>query len=379
MLNKNINRYYLYTFVKNLAKVRWVGFSMSFFFFMWFPIVSIMGTILVYGLTCLLIMKPIIMLMNKIWEKYTFYMHLIPSLLSFFIIINISLENHILFYLWMFVHAFTIMLSRIPLTAYFTKSLWKWKEWKEISLFNNIESIASVLAPIIFWALIDKTWIIIYVWISLVVNFIAAMILWWKQNEEKKKLNPNLSHYLKILPKRIKKWLFISNLPYPLTQDLLFIWIISILWNFTIAWFVIWIKILFEIALTYIVWRFCDRWKIRNIFYIMIIISSAFWFLVLWIDNPIYASAIQILFGMTNLVIDIPIKYEYHKEAKKSWKEIEFSIAKEIAVQWWIVAGSIPIIFLAYILQDKWHYLFPIWILMPIWYAMIIQKSIKLQ
>lgn len=394
MKNAKLNSYYLYTFIHSLIQVRWAFFSMSFFYFMGFSIISIMTTILIFWITSLLLLKPVIKIMNRIWEKYVFFLHLIPSVISFFIVINISLDSTYLLYLWMFVHAFTVMFSSIPLTAFLSKLLSKDKMWKEIWYMNNISNVASVIAPIAFWALIDKTWLIIYMWISVCVNFIASFVLWWNW-DYKVNLNSSIFHYIKAFPKKLWKWIFISNLPYVLTNDILFIWIISILGNFTVAWFVIWIKTLLEIILTYLIWNYCDKWKVRRIFYLIVIFSSFFWFLVPWVSEPFYASMVQITFWMMNLVLWIPVEYEYHKKAKEDWREIDFSIWKQVMVQSWLVVGTLIIILLTYFLQSlfmtnlllevwlnsfvwrEWALLFPLWIIMPIWYYIIIWKGKK--
>jgi hypothetical protein len=50
----------------------------------------------------------------------------------------------------MFIHAFTVMLSRIPLTAYFTKVLKENSSGKQLSYLDILDNVTSIIAPIVF-------------------------------------------------------------------------------------------------------------------------------------------------------------------------------------------------------------------------------------
>ncbi|HDN60106.1 MAG TPA: MFS transporter, partial [Candidatus Marinimicrobia bacterium] len=248
-VNKELKRYYLYNFLRSLVKIKGSYFAMAYFYFHGFPASAVVLNIIVYSVTCLLIIKPISKLIGTLGIKKTFILHSIPVLISFFIVTNISLEWSSLFYLWMFVHAFAVMLYRIPLTAYFSHYGNHETRGKEVGLANVVQKLASVAGPILFGALIDQTGLVVFFAIKTLIHFAAAFVLGLK-NDSRVKVDTSIFKLSRIVPRKVSKAFFFSQLPYPFVSDLFFIWVTLKFGSFTLAGIFISAKVALEILLS---------------------------------------------------------------------------------------------------------------------------------
>ena len=178
--NTEIKKYYLYNFIISAVDTGSGNFTMVYFYFHGFSIIAVLGAILTYGLTCMVILKPVGILIEKIGPQSTFRLHAVSEALKYFSLISIfifPLHQLAFFLLWQFFNGFNVMLDRIPLTAYFSVYGDNNKRGSQIGLTNNIQILASVIVPVIAGALIEKTGIILITSIATIVNILAIFVL----------------------------------------------------------------------------------------------------------------------------------------------------------------------------------------------------------
>src|SRR5262249_50992241 len=96
---------------------------MVYFYFHGFSIIAVLATILVYGITALVALKPVGILIEKVGPQTTFRLHAITEISKYLALISIFLfpTHQLTFFIFIqFFNGFNVMLSRIPLTAYFS-------------------------------------------------------------------------------------------------------------------------------------------------------------------------------------------------------------------------------------------------------------------
>src|SRR3989344_4388853 len=267
--NIEIKKYYLYNFIISAVDTGSGNFTMVYFYFHGFSVIMILGAILTYGLTCLIILKPVGILIEKIGPQSTFRLHGISEALKYFSLVSIFIfpAHQILFFLlWQFFNGFNVMLRRIPLTAYFSVYGDNSKRGSQIGLTNNIQILASVVVPVIAGALIDQTGIILLTTITTAVSILAIFVLNFdgRVNME----NPvKFKQLFLSVPKSFTKSFFFGKLVYPFSADLLSIYIAISLHSFTILGIFIGLRTAVNILLNYFVGRMTDTRLIRPFFF----------------------------------------------------------------------------------------------------------------
>src|SRR5690242_8302263 len=97
--NKEIKRYYLYNFLLSTVDIGSGHFAMVYMYLHGFSVYAILGVILTYGLTCIAILKPVGMLLEKIGPQNTFRLHAVSEVLKYISFISIfALPGYRLFF-----------------------------------------------------------------------------------------------------------------------------------------------------------------------------------------------------------------------------------------------------------------------------------------
>lgn len=369
-----LEKYYLHNFLRNLVSTGGF-FTMTYFFLNGFSISAIMITILIYAITALLITKPIGYLIGKWGIKKTFILHLIPTIASFFIVINISEGNYFLFFFWQFVHAFTVMLWRIPLNAYFSHNGDNNERGKEIVKGNILNILSGLIIPIFFGALVDKTGLVIFLGIKTLVHVIAGFVLGFKK-DKKVKVDFNFKNFRKKVSSKVSKTFFFKTLPYAFSHNFLTIWIVINLGSFTLAGIFAAMKITTSILFNLFVGKLIDKNKIRNYFILSIFVSSLFFVVIPFVENALQIFILQFIFGLSTIILETVMNKEYHNEAKNSRDEVSYSIWREICIQGGlVVGGSVSLVLLQFV--KEWQFLLPLGIISVLSLLYLLPKKIE--
>jgi predicted MFS family arabinose efflux permease len=321
-------------------------------------------TIITYGVTCLIILKPINRLVGRIGVKRTFFLHIVASVIMLTIALNISVQHKYLFFLWQFTNAFAIMLYRIPLNAYFSKFGNVKTRGKEFSYTLIVQNLAAMVAAIVLGELIDRTGLHIYLWISTGLTVIAALVLWGK-DEDDKKIHIDTRTRRQDIPVRIRRAYFYSRLPYAFNNDFLVIWITVAVGKFALAGIYFAMTILAQMTVSYIAGYYSDRGKVKTIFYLAVAVTSVLWLFVPFVKNAFDIFILQFVIGIGNLVVETPVEREYYNLAKVSDHELSFAFIREQSIQSGLVIGGI-ITLVAVSLIKQWHYLLVLGALYPL-------------
>lgn len=361
--NTEIKRYYLYNFIISAIDTGSGHFTMVYFYFHGFSLVAVLGAILTYGLTCLAILKPVGILIEKIGPQNTFRLHGVAEALKYFSLISIFIfPVHKLefFVLWQFFNGFNVMLMRIPLTAYFSVYGDSNQRGSQVGLTNNIQILASVVVPVIAGALIEQTGIVLITTIATAVNIFAIFVL--KFDGQVKMENPvNFKRLFSSVPMPFTKSFFFGKLVYPFSADLLSIYIAISLQSFAVLGIFIGLRTAVNIFLNYFVGRMTDTRIIRPFFFGAVLVSSAFWLVLPFVQEASAIFLLQFTLGLAGLITSIPFESVYHNIAKKSGKPVQFALWREVAIQTGLVVGSAVIILLlkSNIVRD-WRLLLPL-------------------
>lgn len=339
-----MKRYYLYSFLVNAVTLH--GFTMVYFYFNGYSITAIVGAILVYGATCLAILKPVAVLVERIGPQTTFRLHAISDIAKYVSLVSIFLLptwGYYFFFLLSFFNSFNVMLSRIPLTAYFSAYGDSLHRGSQIGLVNNIQVLAAVLMPVLAGALIEETGLILTATIALVVNLIAISVL--KFDETVRVRDPVRFRSLRqAVPRPFTRAFFVAHLPYPLAADLFAIYIAAAFGSFTIYGMFVGLRVAVTILLNYVVGRMTDAHRARRLFFWGVLLSSAFWLFLPFVREAWAIVILQFTLGLGGLVTSIPFEGAYHNEAKRAEKPLEFAIWREIAIQSGLVIGCLLLI-----------------------------------
>lgn len=360
--HNELRKYYLYNLVISIFDMGSGNFTMVYFYFHGFSVMAILGAILTYGLTCLVILKPVGILLEKIGPQRTFRLHIISEVLKYlsFLCIFIVPSHALAFFLLVqFFNAFNVMLSRIPLTAYFSAYGDNAKRGQQIGLTNNIQLVCGVLVPIVVGALIQQTGIIIITSVIFIAHVIAAFILTFDEHVKIK--NPiQIKNLIALVPAAFTKSFFISKLAYPFSADLLAIYIAITLQSFAVLGIFIGLRTGIAVVLNYAVGRMTDTKNIRSIYFFAVIVSSLFWLVLPSIHEATAIFILQFTLGLAGLVTSIPFEGVYHNTAKESGAPLQFAIWREITIQAGLVVGtSITMLLLWTGLVKNWQTLLP--------------------
>ena len=361
--NTEIKKYYLYNFIINAVDTGSGNFTMVYFYFHGFSVIAVLGAILTYGLTCLIILKPVGILIEKIGPQSTFRLHGIAEVLKYFSLIFIFIfPAHQLsfFLLWQFFNGFNVMLRRIPLTAYFSVYGDNNKRGSQIGLTNNIQILASVIVPVIAGALIEQTGIILITTIATAVNIFAIFVL--NFDVRVKMENPvNFKRLFSSVPISFTKSFFFGKLVYPFAADLLSIYIAISLHSFTVLGIFIGLRTAANVFLNYFVGRMTDTRIIRPFFFGSVLISSAFWLVLPFVQEANAIFLLQFTLGLAGLITSIPFESVYHNVAKQSKTPVQFALWREVATQAGLVVGSaVIILLLKFNIVSDWRLLLPL-------------------
>lgn len=346
--SKEIKRYYLYNFIINAIDTGSGNFTMVYFYFHGFSIIAILSTILTYGVTCLIILKPVGILIERIGPQNTFRLHGVSEVLKYFSLLCIFFfpEHQLAFFLlWQFFNGFNVMLSRIPLTAYFSTYGDNSKRGSQIGLTNNIQILASIIVPILAGALIQRTGIVLISSITTLGSIIAIFVLRFDGRVAIKNV-VNFRELYRSVPKSFTKSFFISKLVYPFSADLLSIYIAISLKSFTVLGIFVGLRTAINILLNYFVGNLTDKRSIHLFFFGSVIISSAFWLVLPFLHEAKAVFLLQFTLGLAGLITSIPYESVYHNIAKQSGNSLQFALWREVVIQAGLVVGCIVIIML---------------------------------
>ena len=357
-----IKRYYLYNFLVSAADIGTGHLTMVYFYFHGFSIVAILGAILTYGITCLLILKPVGILIEKIGPQATFRLHAIAEILKYLALLCIFIfpEYQLAFFLLLqFFNGFNVMLGRIPLTAYFSVYGSNDIRGAQIGLTNNIQVITGVLVPIVAGALIQETGIILVTTITMLINVVSTFVL--KFDNKVRMQNPiQLRRLMSSVPSVFTKAFFFGKLPYPFAADLLSIYIAISLQSFVVLGILIGLRTAATIVLNYIAGRLTDSRSIRRIFFWCVLVGSTFWLILPFVHSAQVIFALQFTLGLIGLITTIPFESAYHNAAKQSEQSLEFALWREIVIQIGLVIGTgLAILVLQSGLVSDWTKLLP--------------------
>lgn len=361
--NTEIKKYYLYNFIISAVDTGSGHFTMVYFYFHGFSVIAVLGAILTYGLTCLAILKPVGILIEKIGPQNTFRLHGISEVLKYFSLISIFFfptYQLTFFLLWQFFNGFNVMFGRIPLTAYFSIYGDNGKRGSQIGLTNNIQILASVIVPVIAGALIEKTGIILITTIATLVNILAIFVL--NFDGRVKMENPiNFKRLFSSVPIAFTKSFFVGKLVYPFAADLLSIYIAISLHSFTVLGIFIGLRTAANILLNYFVGRMTDSRIVRPFFFGTVLISSAFWLVLPFVHEANAIFLLQFTLGLAGLITSIPFESVYHNVAKQSGNPVQFALWREVAIQTGLVVGStVIILLLKFNIVSDWRLLLPL-------------------
>lgn len=323
---------------------------------------AILGAILTYGLTCLIILKPIGILLEKVGPQKTFRLHIVSEILKYLSLLLIFVFPHhavLLFLLVQFFNAFNVMLSRIPLTAYFSAYGDNTKRGEQIGLTNNIQLICGVFVPILVGTFIQQTGIILITTIIFVAHVVATFVLTFDERVTIK--NPiQIRQLFKAVPKAFTRAFFFGKLAYPFAADLVSIYIAIELHSFTALGIFVGLRTGIGVVLNYIVGRTTDTKNIRPLYFCAVIISSLFWFVLPGIHEASAIFILQFTLGLAGLITTIPFEGAYHNAAKESGTPLQFAMWREIAIQTGLVVGtSVTMLLLWTGVITNWQTLIP--------------------
>lgn len=335
---------------------------MVYFYFHGFSVLAILGAILTYGVTCLIILKPISILLEKIGPQKTFRLHIISELLKYLSLLSVFVfPAHALFFflICQFFNAFNVMLSRIPLTAYFSAYGDNNTRGQQIGLTNNIQLVSGVLVPIIAGAFIQKTGIVIITTIIFIANVIATFILTF--DERVKIKNPvQIKQLFKSVPKAFTSSFFFGKLAYPFAADLLSIYIAIALHSFTALGIFVGLRTGASILLNYLMGRVTDTRNIRTLYFLGIILSSAFWLILPFVHTSYAIFILQFTLGLAGLTTSIPFEGAYHNIAKESGTPLQFALWREVSIQGGLVVGTLATMLILWTgIVSNWQSLLP--------------------
>jgi len=358
-----MRRYYFYNFLVSLADTGNGNFTMVYFYFHGFSIMAILGAILTYGVTCLFILKPVGVLIERVGPENAFRLHIISEIAKYGALVSIFVfpaGGLMFFLLWQCANGFNVMLSRIPLTAYFSAYGDNRARGSQVGLTNNIQTITSVLVPVIAGALIQQTGIILITTIAFFVNVAATFIL--RFDGHVRIQNPvRFRRLLANVPSGFTGAFFVKTLPYPFAADLLSIYIAIALHSFAILGIFIGIRTAVTILLNYAAGRMTDAHTIRPFFFWSVLVSSIFWLVLPFVHDAWAIVTLQFTFGLAGLVTSIPFESAYHNVAKESAFPIEFAVWREVSIQMGLVLGTAAIMLvLASGLVPDWRALLPL-------------------
>lgn len=361
--NKKLKGYYLYNFLISAVDTGSGNFTMVYFYLHGMPTIAVLGAMFTYSLTCLVILKPVGILIEKIGPQKVFYLSAVTNALKYFAILSIFVfptHDLVFFLLWQFFNGFNVMFSRIPLNSYFSAYGDNDKRGSQIGLVNNIQILASAIVPILAGALIEKTGIIIITTITTAVNILATFVL--KFDDDVKIKDPvQFKNLYKNFPKPFTKAFFFNSLVNPFTADLLSIYIAITLNSFTVLGIFIGLRTAVNIFLNYFVGHLTDRSSIKLIFFISIFVSSLFYIILPFIHVSSTLFLLQFTLGLASLIISIPFESAYHNVAKKSENPIQFALWREVAKQTGLVLGSgLTILALYFGVVTNWQLLLPL-------------------
>jgi len=362
-INNELKKYYLYNFIISAVDTGSGNFTMVYFYFHGFSVIDILVGILAYALTCLIIIKPVGILLEKIGPQNTFRLHGVFealkyfSLLLIFILPTLQLE---FFLLWQIFNGFNVMLGRIPLTAYFSIYGDNGKRGLQIGLMNDIQILASVIVPVVAGTLIDRTGIVYIATITTVVNILAIFVLNF-DGRIKITNRVNFGKLFSSVPMAFTKSFFVGKLVYPFAADLLSIYIAISLRSFTILGVFVGLRTLASIFLNYFVGKMTDAHLMRRFFYGTVLISSVFWLILPFVHETLAIFLLQFTFGLAGLITSIPFESAYHNVAKESGNSIEYALWREVVIQMGIVVGTaFVILVLKFDLVSDWRILLPL-------------------
>lgn len=350
---------------------------MPYFYKMGFSVNAIIGVIFTYAITCLIIMKPVSILTHKLGVKKTFFLSAISCVGVFVSVVNISIENQWVFYIWMVINAWDVMLSRIPLRSYFARYGDNRKRGKQIGITKILEAVPSLIFPIIAGSMLDQLGIMILIGIKTTVKLLGIILFALGKKGDFKSEEPiSVFASLKSIPLNFKKYWLLSNLTYPFDKDLFNIWVVLQFASFKAAGVFLSFKVLLEIALNILIGHLSDGGKIRKLFFFAVAISSIGWFFVPFISGSLEMFLFQFTIGSMGLFVEIPVEREIYNKMKESFREIEYSVAREVYVQVGLVISCL----IAWTLVNfvsEWKYLFPLAALTVLPSLYIIQKVSK--
>jgi hypothetical protein len=358
-----MKRYYLYNFLVSSASITGGHFTMVYFYLHGFSITAIITAVLTYGLTCLAILKPVGILIERLGPQTTFRLHAVAEVAKYLALISIflfPLWDYQFFLLIQFFNAFRVMMSRIPLTAYFSAYGDNLHRGSQIGLTNNVQVAATVIVPALAGALIEDTGLVLISTISLVVNLIAISVL--KFDGSVRVRNPvRFKRLMQAVPRPFTRAFFVGHFPYPFVADLVSIYIAVVFGSFTVLGLFIALRTAVSVLLNYVVGRMTDAHRARRFFFWGALVSSTFWMFLPFIQDAWAIVLLQFTLGLAGLVTSIPFEGAYHNAAKEADKPLEFAVWREVALQSGMVLGCILFIFLLESgLVADWRMLLPL-------------------
>ncbi|MBI5621821.1 MFS transporter [Candidatus Falkowbacteria bacterium] len=358
-----VKRYYLYNFIINAVNIGSGHFMMVYFYLHGFSVMAILSAILTYGLTCLIILKPVGMLIEKIGPQRTFRWHALSEALKYFSLLAIFIiptHQFLFFILLQWFNGFNVMFNRIPLTAYFSVYGDNDHRGSQIGLTNTIQIVASVIAPVIAGVLIEQTGLILITTLTTLTSIGAIFIL--RFDGRVSITNPvRFKTLISNVPPAFTKAFFFGKLVYPYAADLLSIYIAIVLQSFTVLGIFVGLRTAVAVTLNYLVGRATDRQNIRSFFVWCTLSGSAFWFIIPFIHHAPAMFILQFTLGLLGIVTAIPFESTYHNRAKRSGNSLQFALWREVATQTGLVVGVLVIMGVLQLgLVAHWQSLLPI-------------------
>ena len=361
--NRELRRYYLHKLFAEIGNAAGARFTMSWFFFSGgISVEQIIGIVMTYAATCLLIMEPTRRLINFLGVRRAFLLHVLPKLLSFTVLlyavhlVYLGQNPGLLLNLWMVIHAFKVMLSRVATTAYFTHFGQIESRGSDLGLATIFQKFAAIVAPVALGALIEVEGISVFIVIQTVFGLIASLMLGLKKDEGLQVYVHPFRYWHKV-PLKVTKSFFFQNMPYFFMTDLFFIWlVIQFDGSYTVAGAFYGLKLAADMFLSWLVGKYTDLDKIRSFYITGVLLMALFWLLVPFSPNGMVVAILQFTVGLAGLVVDIPFERTYYNMAKQSGDPVGWALWREVSIQSGILAGGFVCLIILQFVTD-WHWL----------------------
>ena len=358
--NPDLRRYYLYRLFTDMASGGKANFAMSYLYFhLGVSVEQVVVIMMTYAMSCLLILKPVTAIINRVGVRRAYALHFIPSIMASAITIYIAMKGSPAGWFWpcawMFVHAWNIMLDQIPTMAYFSHFGRPETRGADLGLATVFQRIASIGAPILFGYLLADGGMVAFVVVQSLIGLLAGFALGLKKDDPIH-VDEDVFKLHKFAPKNFTLSFFVQNLPYAFTQDLFFIWLVMKFGgDYKTIGIFYGMRLALDMLLSWLIGKYSDAGRVRLFYILAVMLTSVFWLIMPFADFAWQIAALQFTLGLMRLAIDIPYEREYHNQAKQSGRPLAWSIWRMVSIESGLAVGSVFALLIVSHAQD-WHW-----------------------